>query len=90
MGHLESLEVFQQLKPGDRVQLVHAVKVGFRDWTNTTVGTVVKTERRRHGLHFQLNQDDQVFSDVLVLSRDDGELTTVTLDDFCELTRLEG
>jgi len=51
---------------------------------------VVKTERRRHGLHFQRNQDDQVFSDVLVLSRDDGELTTVTLDDFCELTRLEG
>ncbi|MCP3696212.1 MAG: hypothetical protein GY917_28705 [Planctomycetaceae bacterium] len=90
MGHLESLEVFQQLKPGDRVQLVHAVKVGFRDWTNTTVGTVVKTERRRHGLHFQRNQDDQVFSDVLVLSRDDGELTTVTLDDFSELTRLEG
>ena len=90
MGHLESLEVFQQLKPGDRVQLVHAVKVGFRDWTNTTVGTVVKTERRRHGLHFQRNQDDRVFSDVLVLSRDDGELTTVTLDDFCELTRLEG
>ncbi len=90
MGHLESLEVFQQLKPGDRVQLVHAVKVGFRDWTNTTVGTVVKTERRRHGLHFQRNQDDQVFSDVLVLSRDDGELTTVMLDDFCELTRLEG
>jgi hypothetical protein len=90
MGHLESLEVFQQLKPGDRVQLVHAVKVGFRDWTNTTVGTVVKAERRRHGLHFQRNQDDQVFSDVLVLSRDDGELTTVTLDDFSELTRLEG
>ncbi len=90
MGHLESLEVFQQLKPGDRVQLVHVVKVGFRDWTNTTVGTVVKTERRRHGLHFQRNQDDQVFSDVLVLSRDDGELTTVTLDDFSELTRLEG
>ena len=81
---------FSATETGRPVQLVHAVKVGFRDWTNTTVGTVVKTERRRHGLHFQRNQDDQVFSDVLVLSRDDGELTTVTLDDFCELTRLEG
>lgn len=89
MGHPESLEVFQQLKPGDRVQLVHAVKVGFRNWTNTTVGTVVQTERRRHGLHFQRNPDDHVFSDVLVLTRDDGELTTITLDEFSELTRLE-
>lgn len=85
MGHLESLEVSQQLKPGDRVQRVHAVKVGFRNWTNTTVGT----ERRRHGLHFQRNPDGHVFSDVLVLTRDDGELTTVALDDFSELTLLE-
>ena len=88
MGHLESLEVFQQLQPGDRVQLVHAVKVGFRNWSKKTVGTVVKTERRRHGLHYQRNQDDQVFSDVLVITRDDGEVTTLTLDEFCELTLL--
>ena len=46
-------------------------------------------ERRRHGLHYQRSQDDQVFSDVFVLARDDGEVTTVTLDDFCELTLLE-
>jgi hypothetical protein len=84
----ETLRVFSTLMPGDRVQLRHQVKVGFRTWETTTVGTVVRTERRRHGLHFRRNADDKVFSDVVVLRRDDGELTTVTLDEFSELHKL--
>jgi hypothetical protein len=83
-----TLEVFQQLRPGDRVEIKHEVKVGFRTWQSTTVGTVVKTERRRHSLHFQRNFDDKVFSDMIVLRRKDGELTTVTLDEFSEVTKL--
>jgi hypothetical protein len=31
-----------------------------------------------------------VFSDVVVLKREDGELTTVTLDEFSEIRKLEG
>ena len=54
----------------------------------TTIGTVVKKERRRHSLHFKRNPDDKVYSDLLVLKRDSGELTTVTLDEFSELRRL--
>jgi hypothetical protein len=55
----------------------------------TTVGTVVKKERRRHSLHYNRNFDDKVYSDVIVLKRDAGDLTTVTLDEFSELTKLE-
>jgi hypothetical protein len=85
---VETLRVFATLEPGDRVELRHQVKVGFRIWETTTVGTVVRTERRRHGLHFRRNADDKVFSDVIVLRRDDGELTTVTLDEFSALRKL--
>jgi hypothetical protein len=79
--------VFDQLQPGDRVEIVHRVLVGSQQWTTTTVGTVVRTERRRHGLHFRRNTDDKVYSDLIILTRDDGELTTVTLDEFTELRR---
>lgn len=88
MPYSKTLAVFQILQPGDRIQLQHNVKVGFRSWTTTTVGRVVQTERRRHCLHYDRNFDDQVFSDTIVLRRDDGELTTVTLDEFSELTKL--
>lgn len=84
----ENLQIFEQLKPGDRVELTHEVKVGFRQWNTVTQGTVVRTERRRHGLHYDRNRDDKVFSDVIVLSDEEGALTTVTLDEFTDLKKL--
>lgn len=88
MSSATTLEVFDSLQPGDRVQLDHEVKVGFRRWMTTTIGTVVKKERRRHSLHYRRNSDDKVYSDLIVLKRDSGELTTVTLDEFSELRKL--
>ena len=70
-----TLKVFETLKSGDRVEQKQT----------TTIGTVVRAERRRHGLHHRRNNDDKVFSDLVVLKRENGELTTVTLDDFSEL-----
>ncbi len=83
-----TLEVFSRLQPGDLIELTHEIKVGFRSWETVTKGKVVRAERRRHGLHYRRNHDDKVFSDILVLERTDGELTTVTLDEFSVLRKL--
>lgn len=88
MTYAQTLETFASLQPGDRVEVTHDVKVGFRNWSTKTLGTVVSKDRRRHSLHFNRNFDDRVFSDVLILKRDDGELTTVTLDEFSELRKV--
>ena len=85
---LETLQVYESLQPGDRVELQHEVKVGFHSWQARTVGKVVKLERRRHGLHYRRNHDDKVFSDLIVLQRESGELTTVALDEFSVLRKL--
>ncbi len=79
--------LFAELKPGDRVALEHEVKVGLKTWMAETSGTVVRTERRRHGLHFRRNTDDKVFSDLIVLQRDSGELTTISIDEYSNLRR---
>ena len=42
----EGRELFDELTPGDRVQVEHQVAVGLRHWTTKTIGTVVRTERR--------------------------------------------
>jgi hypothetical protein len=81
--------LFTELRPGDRVEVTHEVKVGLKRWHTTTCGTVVRSERRRHGLHYRRNSDDHVYSDVLVLEGEDGSLTTVTMDEFTTLRRLE-
>jgi hypothetical protein len=80
---------FDELKTGDRVEVEHIVTVGQKSWTTRTAGTVVRTERRRHGLHTDRNPDDKVYSDVLLLELPDGELTTLTLDEFTTIRRAE-
>jgi len=85
----QSRTLYDQLAPGDRVEEIHGVQIGSSAaWSTTTVGKVLRRERRRHGLHFRRNPDDKVFSDVLILSRDDGELTTVTIDEYTQLRKL--
>jgi hypothetical protein len=84
-----SRTLYNELVPGDRVEVVHGVTVGSSAaWTTTTTGRVLRRERRRHGLHFRRNNDDKVYSDVLILARDDGELTTVTMDEYTRLKKL--
>ena len=76
---------FDDLMPGDRIEVDHTVTVGLSRWVSNTVGVVVRTERRRHGLHYRRNQDDWVSSDIILLRLADGELTTVTMDEFTVL-----
>ena len=83
----ETQRVFDELRPGDRIEVEHAVTVGARQWSTITCGRVYRTERRRHGLHFQRNFDDRVYSDVILLETPDGELTDVMLDEFTVIRR---
>jgi hypothetical protein len=79
--------LFDELKSGDRIEVEHMVTVGRRSWPSRTVGKVVRTERRHHGLHFHRNFDDAVFSDSILLELSDGELTTVSVDEFTRIHR---
>jgi hypothetical protein len=88
-AELATRRLYEQLEPGDRVEVIHGVTVGSSaNWSTTTVGRVLRRERRRHGLHFRRNTDDKVFSDVLILARDDGELTTVTIDEYTRIRKV--
>ncbi len=87
-AEITTREAINELKPGQRVEIVHNVKVGLRTWATKTVGEVVSFERRRHGLHFRRNVDDKAFSDLIVLRLADGSLTTVTMDEFSQLRRV--
>jgi len=76
MSLAETMHVFRQLEPGDFVELKHEAKVGYNRWNTIIKGTLVNKERRRHGLHRRRSSDVKVFSDVINLGLEDGELTT--------------
>lgn len=81
-------DTVNQLAPGDRVEIDHEVKVGSQRWHTQTAGKVIRVERRRQGLHFRRNPDDKVFSDLVMLELADGSVTTVSLDDFTVLRKV--
>ena len=83
----EGRELLDELTPGDRVEVDHFVTVGLRKWKTKIVGSVGANRAARHGLHFQRNFDNKVFSDTVLLRLADGELTMVTLDEFTTLRR---
>ena len=87
--YVQNRRLFEQLRPGDRVVVEHRVRVGLRTWNVRTEGTVVQTRRVRQGLHWRRNWDDPAYADQIILRRDDGELTTVTLDEFSCLKRVD-
>ncbi len=88
LSEAQMRQVFADLEPGDKVEVEHEVKVGMKCWTTTTIGTVDKIERRRHGLHYRRSADDKVWSDMIVMTGDDGAATTVAIDEFTRLRRL--
>ncbi len=89
MSTSDALEIYRKLQSGDRVEVTHEVKVGFQSWATSAVGTLVRKERRRHGLHHQRSPDEPAMSDVMILRRADGELTTIALDEFTKLRCLD-
>ena len=89
MTESEMRRIVSELQPGDQVEIDHEVKVGLTRWHTQTAGQVVRTERRRHGLHHDRNFDDKVWSDIIVLLRDDGELTTVAVDEYTQVKRAD-
>jgi hypothetical protein len=78
----ETSMAFDELRAGDRIEVEHLVTVGQNRWITKTIGTVVRTERRRHGLHVRRNLDDKVYSNVVLLVLPDGELTDLAIDAF--------
>ena len=80
-----------ELQPGDRVEVDARGQgrlVQDLDAPRPSARSSAR-ERRRHGLHFRRQSGRQGLRDMIVLKRDDGELTTVTMDEFTELAPAE-
>jgi hypothetical protein len=74
--------VNEQLKPGTRVKVTQQIPA--RDYTYTTgvTGTVLEYQQKPTGSWFAHSRDDKLWLDRLAIRKDDGEITTLILDDY--------
>ena len=79
-------QVRQQLTPGARVKITQQIAARHYAWSADVRGTVVEFRQRQTGSWFAHAKNDKLWLDRLVIRKDDGEITTLNLDDY---TRIE-
>ena len=72
----------KQLVPGAKVAVIQ--QIAARDYTCTTTvrGTIVEFGQKETGSWFAHSKDDRLWLDRLTIRKDDGEITTLILDDY--------
>ena len=75
----------KQLTPGVKVAVTQQIPHRNRTWTNEVRGTIVSYEQKQTGSWYAHSKDDKLWLDRLKLRRDDGELTTLNLDEYTDI-----
>lgn len=78
------------LHPGLRVKVTQQIAGRNYAWPTEVIGTVVSYEQRPTGSWYAHSKDDRLWLDRLTLRKDDGELTTLNLDEFSHIEVLDG
>jgi hypothetical protein len=71
-----------RLTPGARVKVTQ--QIAARDYALPTVvrGVIVEYGQKETGSWYAHSKDDRLWLDRLVLRKDDGEITSLNLDDY--------
>jgi hypothetical protein len=74
-------EMLQKLRPGQRIQITQTVRVGYDEWTTTTIGTFREVNYLVTGLATDRVPQDDIVVVAVHFTKENGEMSSVTLDE---------
>jgi hypothetical protein len=77
------------LRPGAKVKVAQQIAARDYTWTSDITGTVMSFEQEQTGSWYAHSKNEKLWLDRLHLRKDDGELTTLNLDDYTHVEVLE-
>ena len=77
--------VRSQLKPGAKVRVIQQIAARNYAWSTPVSGTIVGFEQKPTGSWFAHSKNDRLWLDRLVIRKDDGEISTLNLDEFSHI-----
>ena len=80
---------YEELKPGQRVKITQTVRVGYRSWPAVVTGTVRDLQTLMTGISTQRAADDVVAIPTLHFIKENGELSSITIDEYTRIEVLE-
>ena len=72
----------QKLTPGTKVKITQLVGARDYSWSTVVRGTVVDFSQKQTGSWYAHSKNDKLWLDRLTLRKDDGEISTLNLDDY--------
>jgi len=78
----------ENLRPGQRIQITQKVRVGSRSWTTTVEGVFRDVNFLATGLATDRVPEDDILVPTVHFIKNNGELSSITLDENTELTVL--
>jgi hypothetical protein len=82
--------LLRSLRPGQRIRITQTVRVGFKVWTTTVTGTFRDVKFLATGLATERVPEDDIVVVSVHFTKDNGELSSVTLDEQSQIELLEG
>src|SRR3954447_4402506 len=74
-----------RLLPGIKVKVTQQIAARDHAWTSEVAGTVLEYRQKQTGSWFAHSKDDKLWLDRLTIRKDDGELTTLNLDEYSHI-----
>jgi hypothetical protein len=83
-------ELIRRLRPGQRIRITQTVRVGLRQWTTTVTGTYRDLHFLATGLSTDRVPQDDIVVPTLHFTKDNGELSSVAIDEHTRVEVVEG
>jgi hypothetical protein len=75
------------LKPGDRIAITQTVRVGAHTWAAPTAGVFRHIDYLATGLSTERVPEDDIVVPVVHFTKDNGELSSVTIDEHTQIQK---
>jgi hypothetical protein len=77
--------IHRHIVAGARVRVTQQIAARHYAWASAVEGVVVDYSQKETGSWFAHSKDDRLWLDRLVIRKDDGEITTLILDDYSKV-----
>jgi hypothetical protein len=81
------VELLKSLKPGDRITVTQAVRVGARRWTAESAGAYRGISYLATGLTTERVPEDDIVVPTVHFTKDSGELASIAVDENTRVRR---
>jgi hypothetical protein len=83
-------DLLRRLKPGQRIRITQTVRVGLKQWTTTVTGAFRGVNYLETGLATHRVKEDDIVVVAVHFAKDNGELSSITIDEQTRIEALEG